>query len=82
MIKFENDRVFCEREIDYVLEHIVQNTNSPQAAMMKIIGELCKLLSDDQQKKLVASLDGYVQVESHKVPYAWNAVPESTEDDE
>lgn len=74
MIKFENSRVFDVRGIDFVIDHVAQNSDSSTAVIVKILGELCMMLTDDQQKGLVASLDGYVKKYNWNMPYEWTPV--------
>lgn len=79
-LKFQNERVFADREIDYVIDNVLERTHRPMDVVSHILGHLSKLLPEDQQKILVASLNDYVQ-SSYMNTYEWTPVPESKEDD-
>ena len=56
MIFFSNDNVVGDYKIDVVIDNFIYTATDQNLAMSKVLRELCMLLDDDQQKKLVESL--------------------------
>jgi hypothetical protein len=81
-MKFENYYAYGSREIDYVVDHFIENTQNKTDSIRVILGELCKLLADDQQKNLVEILNKNFFIENYarNHEYVWNPVNEIEEE--